>query len=39
EHDIYIAGRFGRAKIARALFCSEHKARKDRLLGVGCDFI
>ncbi len=33
EHDIYIAGRFEMAKIARDLFCSERNAREDRLFG------
>ena len=32
-HDIYIAGRFEMAKIARDLFCNERDAREDRLFG------
>ncbi|EFY6992123.1 TPA: NAD(P)H-flavin reductase [Escherichia coli] len=39
EHDIYIAGRFEMAKIARDLFCSERNAREDRLFGDVFAFI
>ncbi|MBS1204820.1 MAG: fre [Proteobacteria bacterium] len=39
EHDIYIAGRFEMAKIARDLFCSERGAREDRLFGDAFAFI
>ena len=39
EHDIYIAGRFEMAKIARDLFCSERNAREDRLFGDAFAFI
>ncbi len=39
EHDIYIAGRFEMAKIARELFCSERNAREDRLFGDAFAFI
>ena len=39
EHDIYIAGRFEMAKIARDLFCSERNAREDRLCGDAFAFI
>ncbi|MDO1871110.1 NAD(P)H-flavin reductase, partial [Escherichia coli] len=39
EHDIYFAGRFEMAKIARALFCGESNAGKDRLLGKAFAFI
>ncbi|MGQ7112368.1 NAD(P)H-flavin reductase, partial [Escherichia sp. TWPC-MK] len=38
-HDIYIAGRFEMAKIARDLFCSERNAREDRLFGDAFAFI
>ena len=34
EHDIYIAGRFEMAKIARDLFCSERNARKIACLAM-----
>jgi aquacobalamin reductase/NAD(P)H-flavin reductase len=39
EHDIYIAGRFEMAKIARELFCNERNAREDRLFGDAFSFI
>lgn len=39
EHDIYIAGRFEMAKIARELFCNERGAREDRLFGDAFAFI
>ena len=39
EHDIYIAGRFEMAKIARELFCNERSAREDRLFGDAFAFI
>lgn len=39
EHDIYIAGRFEMAKIARELFCNERDARVDRLYGDAFSFI
>ncbi|CAI8801401.1 NAD(P)H-flavin reductase [Kosakonia quasisacchari] len=39
EHDIYIAGRFEMAKIARDLFCNERGAREDRLFGDAFAFI
>lgn len=39
EHDIYIAGRFEMAKIARDLFCNERNAREDRLFGDAFAFI
>lgn len=39
EHDIYIAGRFEMAKIARDLFCNERSARADRLFGDAFAFI
>lgn len=39
EHDIYIAGRFEMAKIARDLFCNERQAREDRLFGDAFAFI
>lgn len=38
-HDIYIAGRFEMAKIARDLFCNERGAREDRLFGDAFAFI
>jgi len=39
EQDIYIAGRFEMAKIARDLFCNERNAREDRLFGDAFSFI
>ena len=39
DHDIYIAGRFEMAKIARDLFCNERGAREDRLFGDAFAFI
>ena len=39
NHDIYIAGRFEMAKIARDLFCNERQAREDRLFGDAFAFI
>ncbi|XTZ38392.1 NAD(P)H-flavin reductase [Salmonella enterica] len=38
-HDIYIAGRFEMAKIARDLFCNERGAREDRLFGDAFAFL
>lgn len=37
--DIYIAGRFEMAKIARELFCRERDARRERLFGDAFSFI
>ncbi len=39
ECDIYIAGRFEMAKIARDLFCNERSAREDRMFGDAFAFI
>ncbi|NUU68793.1 NAD(P)H-flavin reductase [Enterobacteriaceae bacterium BIT-l23] len=39
DYDIYIAGRFEMAKIARDLFCNERAAREDRLFGDAFAFI
>lgn len=39
DHDIYIAGRFEMAKIARDLFCNERGAREERLFGDAFAFI
>lgn len=39
DHDIYIAGRFEMAKIARELFCNERGARAERLFGDAFAFI
>ncbi|QFH69412.1 NAD(P)H-flavin reductase [Enterobacter sp. E76] len=39
EHDIYIAGRFEMAKIARDLFCNERGVREDRMFGDAFSFI
>ncbi|WP_313759217.1 NAD(P)H-flavin reductase [Atlantibacter hermannii] len=39
EHDIYIAGRFEMAKIARDLFCNDRGAREDRMFGDAFSFI
>lgn len=39
EHDIYIAGRFEMAKIARDRFCNERNADKTRLFGDAFEFI
>ncbi len=39
DHDIYIAGRFEMAQIARDLFCNERSAREDRLFGDAFSFI
>lgn len=39
DYDIYIAGRFEMAKIARDLFCNERDAREDRLFGDAFAFI
>lgn len=39
EHDIYIAGRFEMAKIARDLFCNERGAREDQMFGDAFSFI
>lgn len=38
-HDIYIAGRFEMAKIARELFCNERGANADRMFGDAFAFI
>ena len=38
-HDIYIAGRFEMAKIARDLFCNERSAQVDRMFGDAFSFI
>ncbi len=38
-HDIYIAGRFEMAKIARDLFCNERGANVDRMFGDAFAFI
>lgn len=38
-HDIYIAGRFEMAKIARDLFCNERSAQADRMFGDAFSFI
>jgi aquacobalamin reductase/NAD(P)H-flavin reductase len=38
-HDIYIAGRFEMAKIARDLFCNERGAQADRMFGDAFSFI
>lgn len=38
-HDIYIAGRFEMAKIARDLFCNECSAQADRMFGDAFSFI
>ncbi|QTF06688.1 NAD(P)H-flavin reductase [Brenneria izadpanahii] len=39
DYDIYIAGRFEMAKIARERFCNERGARLDRLFGDAFSFI
>ncbi|KAB8310696.1 NAD(P)H-flavin reductase [Rahnella contaminans] len=39
EHDIYIAGRFEMAKIARERFVAERSAQEDRLFGDAFSFI
>ncbi|HEY1845718.1 MAG TPA: NAD(P)H-flavin reductase [Buttiauxella sp.] len=39
KHDIYIAGRFEMAKIARELFCNERGANVDRMFGDAFAFI
>lgn len=39
EHDIYIAGRFEMAKIARERFCAERGALEDRMFGDAFSFI
>lgn len=39
EYDIYIAGRFEMAKLARELFCNERSAREDRMFGDAFAFI
>lgn len=39
EYDIYIAGRFEMAKIARDLFCCEYCAREERLFSDAFSFI
>jgi len=39
NHDIYIAGRFEMAKIARDLFCNERGAKVDRMFGDAFSFI
>jgi len=39
EHDIYIAGRFEMAKIARDLFCNERSAQAERIFGDAFAFL
>ena len=39
SHDIYIAGRFEMAKIARDRFCNERNARAEQLFGDAYEFI
>lgn len=39
EYDIYIAGRFEMAKIARERFVAERGAQEDRLFGDAFSFI
>ncbi|QKJ89117.1 NAD(P)H-flavin reductase [Paramixta manurensis] len=39
EHDIYIAGRFEMAKIARERFCAERGAQESRMFGDAFAFI
>lgn len=39
DYDIYIAGRFEMAKIARELFCNERSARSERMFGDAFSFI
>ncbi len=39
EHDIYIAGRFEMAKIARERFCSEREADQNRMFSDAFSFI
>ena len=39
EHDIYIAGRFEMAKVARERFCAERGALEDRMFGDAFAFI
>ena len=39
EHDIYIAGRFEMAKIARERFCSERSAQANQIFGDAFSFI
>lgn len=39
SHDIYIAGRFEMAKIARERFCAERNAKTDQLFGDAYEFI
>ncbi len=39
EHDIYIAGRFEMAKVARERFCSERAAQENRMFGDAFAFI
>ncbi|MFB9998620.1 NAD(P)H-flavin reductase [Providencia rustigianii] len=39
EHDIYIAGRFEMAKIARDRFCGERNAKAAQLFGDAFDFL
>ncbi|MBJ3815908.1 NAD(P)H-flavin reductase [Shimwellia pseudoproteus] len=39
DHDIYIAGRFEMAKIAREMFCQDRGAREDRMFGDAFAFI
>lgn len=39
DYDIYIAGRFEMAKVARERFCAERDAREDRIFGDAYSFI
>ncbi len=39
QHDIYIAGRFEMAKIARELFCAERGAQEDHIYGDAFAFM
>ena len=39
DQDIYIAGRFEMAKIAREMFCADRGAREDRMFGDAFAFI
>ncbi|KLN46559.1 FMN reductase, partial [Providencia rettgeri] len=38
-HDIYIAGRFEMAKIARERFCNERGGKPEQLFGDAYEFI
>lgn len=39
NHEIYIAGRFEMAKVARERFCNERNADKEKLFGDAYEFI